>query len=140
MGLNKGQIFENIVRDHLQKINGIDVMYNEQQLRSRFGWQSVGVDFLIVKGREVIAIQTKYRKTRRREDHGINNFIKSLEYILCVSDLRLHRGFWVSRIKPFDDNISYLSSLNVSCLYDFDCMETLANRLTNCIKYDFLQH
>lgn len=128
MTVNNGRIFESLVYSRLKCLPGIDTVYTEDELRKLFGWQSVGIDFLLVKGTIVVAIQTKYRKTRRREDHGVNNFIKSLKYILGVTDLTLRTGFWISRLKPFEDNISYLSTFNIQCIYHFDCMDTLINK------------
>lgn len=124
---NYGRLFEKRIWASLKQLDNIDKIYDENQIRKAFGWQAVGVDFLICKGDFIIAIQTKYKKTRRREDHGIQNFIKSLDYILEKSNKKLLVGLWISRIKPFDDNISYMLSKNIECIYNFDCMDTLVD-------------
>lgn len=129
---NKGHIFEQNMMLKLQSISGYDHLYEENELRKIFGWPSVGVDFLLVKGNNVIAIQTKYRKTRRREDHGIGKFVKSIDFVLQMSNKNLIAGLWVSRIRPFDDNIEFLSKRKISCLNNFDNMDTL---IEDTIKY-----
>ena len=139
---NQGLLFERRIiqwaKDLVNQVPGIDAIYDENDLRKMFGWQSMGVDVLITKGDYVIAIQTKYRKTRRREDHGIHNFVRSLEFILEKTKKKLFLGFWISRIKPFDDNIGYLQSKNIHCVYYFDCMDILIDLASKSI-FDAVQ-
>lgn len=131
---NQGRLFEAQIYGRLQRLSGVEVIYDEEELRRMFGWQSVGVDFLVVFSQGVVAIQAKYRKTRRREDHGIKNFVKSLEHVLQLSGKRLCLGLWVSRMRPFDDNVLYLSRHNILCIHHFDCMSTLVERAIECVS------
>lgn len=134
---NNGRIFERCFYNSLRNIYGIDYIYDELQLRKTYGWPSVGVDYLIIKGDNVIAIQVKYRRTRRREDHGIMNYMKSLEYVLRVTNKKLVKGFWISRMKPFDDNIAFLNSKNVHCIHHYDDMNVLIEKAMNTLQTVF---
>lgn len=136
---NHGRIFERLVLNKLRRLKGVDAIWDENDLRKEYGWQSVGVDFLIEKGDSIIAIQTKYKKTRRREDHAIHNFIKSVDYIVQVTKKKLHLGLWISRIKPFNDNVCFLSSRNIACVHDFDDMEYLADEAYSYVEKAFLE-
>jgi hypothetical protein len=73
-------------------------------------------------GDYAIAIQAKWRCTRRREDIGINNFLKSLEYTISKSGKKLLFGLWVSRMEPFQDNKDKLFKQNV---YTISCFESI---------------
>lgn len=133
---NPGRIFEQRIFQYIKQLNNIDAVYDEDDLRRLFGWESVGIDFLIVKGSTMIVIQTKYRKTRRREDHGINNFVKSIDHVLRATNKRVDecKGFWISRRKPFDDNIGILKDRNIRCIHEFDCMDNLVTKATSEIS------
>lgn len=135
---NLGRVFERSFHKQLEYLcskNYFDHVFTEDDLRKMYGWQSVSVDFLLIKSNYVIVVQTKYRKTRRREDHGIQNFIKSIEHVLGkAKDLKLAGGFWISRMKPFDDNISFLLSKNIQCIYHFDSMDILIKKSIDTIK------
>ena len=130
---NCGRIFEKKIYNELTKLKGIDRIYDENDLRKRYGWDSIGVDFLLVRKNYCIAIQTKYCKTRRREDDAIRKFINSLDYVIYHTNLKCICGFWISRMKPFDDNLSYMNSKNIQCIHEFHDMETLIH---NSIKED----
>lgn len=105
----------------------------ETQLKKEFGWGIVSIDFLLVVENGVIPIQIKYRKTRRREDHGINNFIKSLDLLNKVSPKPVLFGVWLSRVKPFDDNEYKLNNKKVVCVSDYDSIDVMINKAISCI-------
>ena len=136
---NIGRVFEQRFYDRLKTLDGYDSIYEERDLRKMFGWDCVAVDFLVVKGDLAIAIQTKYKKTRRREDKFIGNFINSIDSVLKYANKDLLAGFWVSRIKPFDDNIEYMSNRNIHCVSNFDNMDYLIDDATKKIKQKLLE-
>lgn len=131
---NCGRIFEKKIYHKLTQLDGIDVIYDENDLRKKYGWDSVGIDFLIIKNGKCVAIQTKYRKTRRREDDAIRKFVNSLDYILENTNLIYACGFWISRIQPFEDNEIYMDSRNIKCIHEFHCMERLIDDSIRRIK------
>lgn len=134
---NHGRVFEQLVHKRLLDLGVFDSVYDETTLRKLFGWQSVGVDFLAVKGDRMLAIQAKYRKTRRREDHGVHSFLRSLRHIQAViGPKRFVGGYWVSRMKPFDDNAVYLMSHRVWCVFCFESMDTLADMVVTRLQED----
>ena len=141
-GLNHGRLLEERMLHSLEQIvqrltlaHQLQIhLYTEDDLRKEYGWPSVGVDFLIVIPKVgMVAIQTKYKKTRRREDHAIHNFVKSLEYIAKCTDMSLVRGLWVSRMHPFEDNVSRLDRMNIKCISNFDSMDQLVESATNAV-------
>ena len=134
---NCGRLFEKRIYEELLSLrsNGyLDYVYDENDLRKKYGWESVGVDFLLVRGDSCIAIQTKYCKTRRREDDAIRKFIESLDHVLKNVKLHLICGFWISRMKPFDDNMTYMENRNIRCIYEFDSMDTLIHNSIHEIR------
>lgn len=133
---NCGRVFERRIHNALLQSlrNDIDVIYDENDLRKKYGWESVGIDFLLVKDKYCIAIQTKYRKTRRREDVMINKFVKSLDHLLDRSDYNYVCGFWISRRKPFDDNMNFMGSRNIKCVHEFHSMDALVNNAIQEIR------
>lgn len=137
---NCGRIFEKKMYHQLSQIDGIDKIYDENELRKKYGWDSVGIDFLIIKDTKCIAIQTKYRKTRRREDDMIRKFIHSLEHVLKNTNLQYECGFWISRIQPFEDNELYMDRHNIKCIHEFHSMERLVNDSIKKIKDVILSH
>lgn len=113
-------------------------IYDENDLRKLFGYPSVGVDFLVDFGTHFIAMQIKYRRSRRREDEGIKKFIDSVEYIQNKSKKTFYGGLWISRILPFDDNMHKLKKHNIECVAYFDCMQTLID--LSLLKIDEIIH
>jgi hypothetical protein len=122
---NLGYLFEERVFREFESLNCFDDIVLESQLKKEWGWDAAGIDQLLILGDYVIAVQLKYRSTRRRETICINNFIKSLDYTLPKCGKKLLFGLWVSRLIPFDDNIEHLKHKGVYCVSCFDSMESL---------------
>lgn len=120
--------------DVYTKTLGLDVygifecVLHEKDLISLFGWESSSIDQLIIIGNYMIPIQLKWRRTRRRETQGIENFIKSIKYIKQVLDKDVLFGIWSSRMMPFDDNTQWLQEEKIVCVSYFEDIDGLVNR------------
>ena len=97
-------------RKHIHDMKRI---LHEIELRRLFGWHACSIDFLIEFDEGFVAVQCKYRNTRRRENNGVDNFIKSVELIKHKYGKPFLFGLWVSRLEPFDDNINRLLLHNI---------------------------
>ncbi len=128
---NIGLIFETQLMKELSSF-GVDIIH-EKDLMKMFGWNASGIDIVLFTKQGFIAIQAKYRRSRRRENHGISNFLKSLQYIREIYDKQYNcpflYGLWVSRAEPFDDNKELLAGHKVHWISHFSSMDTLIN---NC--------
>lgn len=103
----------------------------ENDLKKEHGWPLISIDFLLVAKNGIVPVQIKYRGSRRRETHGIENFINSLVHLSkCYKDPVLF-GLWVSRLKPFDDNQEKLMQHKVVCI---DCYESLDGMIQRAIE------
>jgi hypothetical protein len=122
---NFGYFLEYKLYNELSSLKIFDDIIVEDILIKQWGWMASGVDQLLIIGDYAIAIQTKWKCTRRREDLFIKNFLKSLDYTIEKSGKKLLFGLWVSRIEPFADNIEKLSSKNVHTIHCFDSIDTL---------------
>lgn len=125
---NHGYFLEYRLYEELRALDMFDAIHLEDSLRKALGWQSTGVDHLLVKGDYVIAIQTKWRCTRRREDSCINNFLTSLAYTINKSGKKLLFGLWVSRLEPFKDNQERLLQQKVYTISCFDSIDDLVKK------------
>jgi hypothetical protein len=89
----------------------------ERDLIKKWGFNSSSVDFLIdIDEHNIIVIQAKYRRTRRRETHGVLNFLKSSKYIAECSKKNIVYGLWISLLPPFNDNQDKMMKYNISCV------------------------
>lgn len=139
---NKGYELEEKVYEGLVSIGFKNIVY-ETELRQKYGWNSASIDFLIVLDDGFIAIQTKYKSSRRRENKGISNFIRSLDYITETYKQHFGKnlicGLWVSRIEPFNDNKEYLGQRGVHCISQYGSVNELAKHTTDWLKVHFAQ-
>jgi hypothetical protein len=108
--------------------NMFESVLHEKDLISLFGWESSSIDQLIIMGDYMIPIQLKWRRTRRRETQGIENFIKSIKYIKQVLDKDVLFGIWSSRMIPFDDNTQWLHDEKIVCVSYFEDIDGLVDR------------
>lgn len=122
---NFGYFLEYKLYQELSSLGIFDDILVEELLKKQWGWMASGVDQLLIIGDYAIAIQTKWRCTRRRENLFIKNFLNSLEYTIEKSGKKLLFGLWVSRLEPFADNIEKLSSKNVHTIHCFESIDTL---------------
>lgn len=111
--------------------NRFECVLHEKDLISLFGWESSSIDQLIIMGEYMIPIQLKWRRTRRRETQGIENFIKSIKYIKQVLDKDVLFGIWSSRMMPFDDNTQWLHDEKIVCVSYFEDIDGLVDRTIN---------
>ena len=127
---NFGYIFENIIHDKLKNLECFDEILYEKELKKRWGWEASSVDYLLIYDNNIILIQVKWRKTRRRESVHIHNFIKSINHIMnALTNKNMVMGLWISRREPFEDNKEFLSKHNIRCIYDFHSMNKIASDL-----------
>lgn len=122
---NFGYFLEDKLFAELKGMKLFDDILLEDFMLKRWGWSASGVDQLLIIGDYAIAIQTKWRKTRRREDHFINNFLTSLDFTIKKSGKKLLFGLWVSRREPFEDNLEKLMAKNVKAISCFDSIDDL---------------
>jgi len=115
---NLGYEVENHFYDSIKKCSLFEIK-SEIQLKKQYGWAFTGIDYLLITNDGIIPIQIKYRKTRRKEDHFINNFLKSVDELRTIYDKPILFGLWISRILPFLDNQSLLQSRKVDCVSYF---------------------
>lgn len=105
----------------------------ENDLKREHGWPLISIDFLLVANNGIVPVQIKYRRSRRRENHGIANFINSLDHLSkCYKDPVLF-GLWVSRLKPFEDNQQRLMRHKVVCIDCYDSIDALVARAVDSI-------
>lgn len=105
-----------------------ECVLHEKDLISLFGWESSSIDQLIIIGKYMIPIQLKWRRTRRRETQGIENFIKSIKYIKQVLEKDVLFGIWSSRMMPFEDNAQWLQQEKIVCVSYFEDIDGLVNK------------
>lgn len=123
---NLGAKLEVDVYNLLLQLDFCEEIYHEKDLVRIFGWECGGVDALIVMTHGIIPIQLKWRKSKRRETHGIVNFLKSVRYVKNKLQKDVLFGVWSSRVMPFLDNQCSLQSENIECVAYFDSIEGLA--------------
>ena len=129
--MDEGRILEHLLYNEIR--NSYENIYTEKQLIQNFGFQASSIDFLIIKNNIVICIQTKWKKSRRKENKGVHNFLDSITY-LKTTDLfknKLLHGIWASRRDPFLDNKKLMKILNVHCYSCYDSMEGLISGTKN---------
>lgn len=132
---NVGYLFEKVIYDTLKSTNMFDEIHYETELTKRWGFNASSIDYLLVVKDKAIVVQVKWRKTRRRENLSINNFIKSIQHVQkYLTDKQIIMGLWISRRKPFDDNVKELYAHNIKCICDYDSMTKLATEMIDQIK------
>jgi hypothetical protein len=129
---NLGYEFEHKIYEKFIKL-GFRKIIHETELRKKYGWNANSVDFLIESENGIIIIQTKWMKTMRRSTKYVNNFIKSIKFINEIYGKPYLYGLWISRMKPFNDNISKLENEGVFCVSDFTSMDDLITKSCNLL-------
>ena len=130
---NIGKLFEDLIYKELISMNIFDTIYDELYLRKNYGWESCGIDFLTIKDSVAIAIQLKWRKTRRRENIGIEKFVKSMCHLQKIMSNIVISGLYISRREPFEDNIVRMAECNIKSISCFDSMEELVQKTRQVI-------
>ena len=131
---NFGYVFENIIYESVKQLDTFEEILYEKELKKRWGWEAASVDYLLVYKDKIILVQVKWRKTRRRENMHIQNFIKSINHIMNSWNKKMIMGLWVSRREPFDDNKELLKQHNIKCIHDFHNMNKIAAELQLILK------
>lgn len=130
--MNHGRIMERIfarrLRDCVERIPGVLAVYEEEDLKAKYGWNASSIDYLIELTDGIVVVQIKYRRTRRRENQAIRNFLNSTNYIKECMGKPVVSGLWVSRLEPFADNIQCLSGHQVVTVSYFENMDTLIDK------------
>lgn len=98
---------------------------HEDDLRRLYGFETCGIDYLIITSFGIIPIQIKYRGTRRRETQGVYNFLNSVEKVKKYTEKPVLFGVWISRLQPFRDNMELLAASRIECIDDFSDMHNL---------------
>jgi hypothetical protein len=93
---------------------------------------------LIITTNGIIPIQIKYRRTRRKETHCINNFLKSINHLPHLYDKPILFGVWISRMLPFTDNQSLLESHKIQCVSYFDDVDILIEKSIEHINKKYI--
>jgi len=93
-----------------------------------YGWDTSSIDHLLFYGNYIIPIQTKWVKTKRRETHAVNNFLKSVKIIQSVFNRPILFGIWCSRMTPFEDNQELMRKMNILSVSCFEDMEILIDK------------
>lgn len=138
---NFGYYLENKLYAHIKSLDLFDDIIVEDQLRKELGWDASGVDHLIIYKDFIIPIQTKWRKTRRKETLFINNFLHSLDYICTkLQDKRFLFGLWVSRREPFEDNKEHLLGRNILPVSCFNSIDELVKLAIHHLKTKFVEY
>lgn len=130
-----GNLFEEILYDKIKELNFFDEIHYERDLLKKYGWHSSSIDYLLVYKKKFIVLQLKWRNTKRKENLSINNFVKSTLFMQNkMHDKEYMCGLWVSRLKPFDDNISFLAQHSINYVSCCESMDKLAILAQNHIK------
>lgn len=132
--LNLGAKLEADVYNQIKEMKAFDFVLLEKDLVSMYGWNSSSIDQLLIIDKYMIPIQLKWRRTRRRETQGIENFIRSIHYIKTRVNKDVLFGVWSSRMMPFEDNISLLETEKIVSVSFFDDIDGLVMRTIKVIQ------
>jgi hypothetical protein len=131
--LSEGYFLEYALLMRLRNMSLFDDVIHEECLRKQWGWSASGVDHFIVFGEYAIPIQTKWRNTRRRENSGVDNFLKSVEYTITKTGKKMLFGLWASKLQPFSDNQARLAQHNIVCISELHSIEQLVTKVCETI-------
>jgi hypothetical protein len=131
---NLGAKLEADVYHQIKDMKAFDNVLLEKDLVSMYGWNSSSIDQLLIIDNYMIPIQLKWRRTRRRETQGVENFIRSINYIKNKVNKDVLFGVWSSRMMPFDDNVSLLETEKIVSVSFFDDIDGLVMRTIKVIQ------
>lgn len=130
---NFGYEAERLFYDYIKATNIFKTVKHETDLKKLHGWDVTSIDYLLESQNGLIPVQIKYRGTRRRENSGVQNFLKSIEKVSRLYEKPILFGIWISRLRPFDDNHDLLSLHNIACVDEFHNMQHLMEKSVNYI-------
>lgn len=126
---NFGKVLEDVLFEKLQNIGVLQKIEHEDILKRKWGWRAASVDYMLELDNFIILIQCKWRRSRRRENKGISNFLESVQYIKNIyKGKEVLFGMWISRINPFDDNVQTLWTHNIVCVSEYDSIDWLVEK------------
>lgn len=131
---NFGKHLEEKLYERLLELGYFQTIADEEHLKRLWGWKAASVDYLLEISGMVIMIQCKWRRSRRRENKGINNFLGSVEYIKNKNDKPLLFGLWISRVDPFEDNIEVLNNKHIICVSEFNSIDWLVDKAISTLR------
>lgn len=123
---NYGYILEDLIIDKVKSDKSLcfDNIMLEKSLIKTYGPQSSGIDFLFIHNNRALGVQVKTRRTRRKENLYVDNFLKSLSFMEQKLGITID-GLWATRVAPFDDNKLKMEMKNVLCISCYDSMYEL---------------
>lgn len=102
---------------------------HENDLRKKYGFDAASIDYMLEIPQGYIVAQIKWRATRRRENNGVNNFLKSVDFIRTkLPDKPILFGVWACRMEPFEDNKETLRKNNIAIVSNYSDMESLVQQ------------
>lgn len=108
---------------------GFKRIIREDDLIRQFGFEASSIDYMLETECGRIVLQLKYRRSRRRENKAVQNFLRSVEFVKNkMQDKPILFGIWSSRIEPFEDNKVLLQSHNIVTVSLFDDLYGLVDR------------
>lgn len=137
---NSGEKLEADVYHQIRKMNIFDVVLIENDLVSMYGWDCSSIDQLLIIDGYMIPIQLKWRRTRRRETKGINNFIRSIHHVKDIIKKDVLFGIWSSRMVPFEDNAMLLENEKVVSVSFFDNIDGLVMETIKVLKKKLIEN
>jgi hypothetical protein len=135
-----GAKLEKDVMYALKALDMFEEVYHEKELVNLFGWHCCSIDVLAVCGDYIVPTQQKWRNSKRRETQGVDNFIKSIEYVEKKLGKMVLFGVWSSRMKPFDDNVVKLQECNVICVSHFNDIDGLVEKTVEIVKQELTRN
>lgn len=132
---NLGLFLEGRMFHAFQSMNIFKSIKYEDELIKLFGFQASSIDYMLETCEGLIVVQLKWSGTRRRENHAISNFIKSMEFIKHKLSKPIIFGVWASRVEPFEDNRELLREKKVFTISHYDDIDVLVQKTR-----DFLYH
>lgn len=136
--LNLGYEVERKFFNSIKQCNFFIDIKSEKDLKKLYGWDLSSIDYLIITTNGIIPIQIKYRRTRRKETHCINNFLKSIDHLPQIYEKPILFGVWISRMSPFMDNQTLLESRKIQCVSYFDDIDILIKKSIEHIHTKFI--
>jgi hypothetical protein len=125
---NFGRLLEDEMFKSIKALGMFDIILTEDDLIRMYGWQSSSIDLMLQSKEHIIFIQLKWRRSRRRENKGIDNFVRSVEHVSGCLGNKYTFGVWVSRRDPFDDNKCLLMNRKIYTVHEFENIENLVKK------------
>lgn len=131
---NLGYKLEELLMRNFCNMGLFKTVLHENDIRKKWGWNLSSIDFWLETESYIILVQTKWRKTRRKETKGVNNFLRSLTVAKQIANKKITFCLWVARREPFEDLISILETNNVYCISSYDSIDKLVSKTIEFIE------